>query len=422
MARALSTALRDARLHPEDIDYLNAHGTATAANDASEWRAIQHVFGARAGELPVSSSKSFLGHAQGAAGALESVVTLLAMGRGKVPQTTNYSGPRPNSPADPVASPTPRTKPIRHAVSANAAFGGANAALVFARAGERRRDERRRRPRPVSVAAVGIALDEKMVSQHVPRVELRNTDASARLLGGAVAATLAEARIRPRTRPCEGIGLFAAQPRISRDSVDAFDKSVRERGRTHLSAPAFTRMVVNYGTGATCRLFGLKGPAVTLSTAADGGLTAFVLGVDHLAWRDEIDALLTAAVDDSDDDHSAAASVLLTARSETRRNGEMNQDAEGFPATNGGDEPLFISGWALGSEGIPAAERALQMSGRCRSEVTTWPVASPAAPHNGAALPFLGGFSALTSAISALRKGTLGPILVATPGAAVVLE
>ena len=122
MAKALATAVEDAGLAPEAIDYLNAHGTGTAANDASEWRAIQRVFGDFADQLPLSSSKSFLGHAQGAAGALEAVVTLMAMKHKVVPPTINVTQPRRNAPTDPVAEPKPRPYVIRHAISTNAAF------------------------------------------------------------------------------------------------------------------------------------------------------------------------------------------------------------------------------------------------------------------------------------------------------------
>ena len=131
MARALEDALEDAGLAPETIDYVNAHGTGTATNDAAEWRAIQRVFGDFADRLPVSSSKSFLGHTQGAAGALEAVVTLMAMARNVVPPTINLTKPRPNAPTDPVAAPKPRSHITRHAICANAAFGGVNAAFVL---------------------------------------------------------------------------------------------------------------------------------------------------------------------------------------------------------------------------------------------------------------------------------------------------
>ena len=243
MARALTAALNDAGLVPEAVDYLNAHGTATAANDSAEWRAIQRVFGDYADQLPVSSSKSFLGHTQGAAGALEAVTTLMAMTHKVVPPTLNLTKPRPNSPSDPVAASKPRSHVVRHAVCANAAFGGVNAALVF---GQAKADPlpMRGSPRPISLTGTGMVLDCDRIGQFVPRAELRGVDTSARLLASAVAIALTDARLRLRSPDCEGIGLFVGQEHVSPESVKAFGKSIEERGLMHLSALAVTRMVV----------------------------------------------------------------------------------------------------------------------------------------------------------------------------------
>src|SRR5690606_22076469 len=101
VARAMRGALAAAGVAPDEVDYVNAHGTGTAANDPAEWRAIQAVLGERAASVPVSSSKSFLGHGQGAAGVLEAIATILCLERGAVPPTRNHRGARPNSPPDP---------------------------------------------------------------------------------------------------------------------------------------------------------------------------------------------------------------------------------------------------------------------------------------------------------------------------------
>src|ERR1700686_1951924 len=95
MARAMEGALADSKLAPQDIQYVNAHGTGTAINDAVETKALHQVFGPHAGKLAVSSTKSMVGHALGAAGALELVATLLALGEGIVPPTIGYLGPDP---------------------------------------------------------------------------------------------------------------------------------------------------------------------------------------------------------------------------------------------------------------------------------------------------------------------------------------
>ena len=93
-------ALRDAGIQPEQVGYINAHGTATAANDPTETAAIRNVFGAHADKLPISSTKSMHGHALGAAGALEAVAAILALREGMLPPTANYRMPDPECDLD----------------------------------------------------------------------------------------------------------------------------------------------------------------------------------------------------------------------------------------------------------------------------------------------------------------------------------
>ena len=129
MTRAMEGALADAKLAPQDIQYINAHGTGTAANDLIETKALHQVFGAHAGKLAVSSTKSMIGHALGAAGALELVATLLAIGDGIVPPTIGYLGPDPACDLDYVPNEA-RAMAIDAALSNSFAFGGLNAVLA----------------------------------------------------------------------------------------------------------------------------------------------------------------------------------------------------------------------------------------------------------------------------------------------------
>ena len=132
-ARAMSLALADAGLRPEDIDYVNAHGTSTPHNDINETRAIKETFGSHAHQLAVSSTKSMTGHLIGAAGAVEAIATALALERGLVPPTINYESPDPECDLDYVPN-SARKARIRAAISNGFAFGGTNATLVFRRA------------------------------------------------------------------------------------------------------------------------------------------------------------------------------------------------------------------------------------------------------------------------------------------------
>lgn len=129
MARAMQGALKDAQLAAEDIQYVNAHGTGTLANDVTETAALKAVFGSHARKLAISSTKSMVAHALGAAGALEFVAMLLAIRDREVPPTISYLGPDPACDLDYVPNEA-RQLPITAAMSNSFAFGGLNAVLV----------------------------------------------------------------------------------------------------------------------------------------------------------------------------------------------------------------------------------------------------------------------------------------------------
>lgn len=129
-SQAMKSALDDASLDPEDIDYINGHGTGTVTNDVTEVASIRGVFGAHAEKLPVSSTKSMHGHALGASGGLEAVALTMAIRDGVLPPTANFSAPDPECALDVVPNHARRRK-IRAALSNSFAFGGLNAVLVL---------------------------------------------------------------------------------------------------------------------------------------------------------------------------------------------------------------------------------------------------------------------------------------------------
>ncbi|QLQ36179.1 beta-ketoacyl-[acyl-carrier-protein] synthase family protein [Micromonospora robiginosa] len=129
LARAVDAALRRAGLPPEAVGYVNANATGTPFSDASEAAALRRVFGERAGRLPVSSTKSVHGHALEASGLLELVVTVLALRDGTLPPTAGWLAPDPDCPLD-VVRDAPRPAATAYALTLNAAFGGANTALL----------------------------------------------------------------------------------------------------------------------------------------------------------------------------------------------------------------------------------------------------------------------------------------------------
>jgi nodulation protein E len=131
-ARAISGALNDAKLNPSDVGYVNAHGTATPANDPTETRALRRVFGAAADALAVSSTKSMHGHALGAAGAIELVAVIGALREGVIPPTANFIDPDPECDLDYVPN-TAREKSVDAALSNSFAFGGLNSVIALKR-------------------------------------------------------------------------------------------------------------------------------------------------------------------------------------------------------------------------------------------------------------------------------------------------
>jgi len=131
-ALSMKLALENANLRPEDVDYINAHGTSTPLNDKSETAAIKTVFGAQAYKVPISSTKSMTGHLLGAAGALEAAVCVQVIKDGLLPPTINYETPDTECDLDYVPNQA-RQKAVRHGMSNSFGFGGHNATLILSR-------------------------------------------------------------------------------------------------------------------------------------------------------------------------------------------------------------------------------------------------------------------------------------------------
>jgi nodulation protein E len=131
-AKGMRLALEDANLEPQQVGYINAHGTATPANDPMESQAIRKVFGSHTDNIGVSSTKSMHGHTLGAAGAIEAAATVLALHNNLLPPNTNFNEPDPECNVDVIANEA-RPAEVEAAVSNSFAFGGLNAVLAFRR-------------------------------------------------------------------------------------------------------------------------------------------------------------------------------------------------------------------------------------------------------------------------------------------------
>ncbi|MFC1994105.1 beta-ketoacyl-ACP synthase II [Chloroflexota bacterium] len=133
--KALSMALEQAKVNPSEIDYINAHGSATVLNDITETHAIKSVFGEAAYHIPISATKSMTGHLLGAAGAIEAIICVLVINQGVIPPTLNLTRPDPNCDLDYVPNKARHSK-IATALSTSFGFGGHNSVLIFHRYSE----------------------------------------------------------------------------------------------------------------------------------------------------------------------------------------------------------------------------------------------------------------------------------------------
>jgi 3-oxoacyl-[acyl-carrier-protein] synthase II len=130
--RAMRIAIRNARLTPDDVDYVNTHGTSTSVGDSSETAAIKTVFGERAKRMAINSTKSMVGHLLGAAGVVEAVATIMSIQENKVHPTINYETPDPECDLNYIPNKTQDRK-VDIAISNTFGFGGHNATLLFKR-------------------------------------------------------------------------------------------------------------------------------------------------------------------------------------------------------------------------------------------------------------------------------------------------
>jgi len=130
LCKAMEQALGRGGVKPESVDYINPHGTSTKLNDAIETKAIKKVFGDYAYQIPVSATKSMVGHLMGAAGGVEAIATLLTIKQGFIHPTINYEFPDPECDLDYVPN-SPREQEVRTAMSISAGFGGVNCVLLF---------------------------------------------------------------------------------------------------------------------------------------------------------------------------------------------------------------------------------------------------------------------------------------------------
>ena len=307
VASLIQRALDRARMHPRDVDYVNAHGTGTLANDRMEAAALRLALGDDVGRIPVSSSKGQIGHTLGAAGAIEAVITALVVARRTVVPTAGLDEPDASLGLVHVPHVGREVSRVRAALSNAFGFGGMDTVLVFAPAGGEPASAAGSSPRPstrpprypgsrvvVTGAAVfgpcgrigadGCAALPEAASTRAAQVDpdplldasrSRRLDFAARLAAVAVEHALEESRA-----PRDGVGVVLGSAFGSVDGCAAFMHRIFEKGPRLASPAEFPNLVPSAPVGHVSIYGGLHGPAFGTSDLAASGESAVIQ-----AWR-----------------------------------------------------------------------------------------------------------------------------------------
>jgi 3-oxoacyl-[acyl-carrier-protein] synthase II len=295
LARAVRAALADAELEPSRVDLISAHGTATAYNDNAEAHAIATVIGPTAERVVVHPFKAVVGHTLGAAGALEALAALDAVGRGLLPGALGDGELDSEFSARLCTQNMPGN--AAQILKLSTAFGGANAALVLTPQVSRRSVATRSRRR-VRLRALGepqIAPDLKLIARFatLPELELERLDAPSALTLSAIASVLESASFDARHSSGVVVGTTSATVEVD----EAFAARLRERGPRGAEPRRFPVTSPNLAPGRAAIAFGLQGPALSVGAGSLAALEALLLGIELLEAGDA-EALFVVATED----------------------------------------------------------------------------------------------------------------------------
>ncbi|MBK8259135.1 MAG: 3-oxoacyl-ACP synthase [Polyangiaceae bacterium] len=315
-ARVMMQALARGGLTPADIDYVNAHGTATPLNDVMETAAIRRCFGARAAHIPVSTIKGQVGHTLGAAGALEAAVTVLAIHRGAVPPTGGLEEVDPECTLDHVY--TARKMPVRAAVSSSFGFGGMDTVLTFAKC------ETFGPPPDVAqrgvvitggatVGPLGVYTSAQSLeylspgpppdggsiafraADHLDLTRARRLDRAGRFGTVAIEKALAEAQF---TAPSHRTGAILGASFGNVDASTAYMKRIYAKGAKYASPADFPNLLPSSPVGHASIYLGLHGPALAMSDLNVTAETAMTTAIELVA-AGEADHLFAGSVEET---------------------------------------------------------------------------------------------------------------------------
>ncbi|MEV5321825.1 beta-ketoacyl-[acyl-carrier-protein] synthase family protein [Streptomyces sp. NPDC052687] len=310
-ARAIRAALDSSGLVADDIRYVNGHGTGTQKNDSAESNAVRAALGAAAEKISLSSTKSMIGHLLGAAGAVEGIVTALALRDQVAPPTASFTGADPQCGLDPVAG-TGRPMVLETALSNNFGFAGANATIAFARPGGRGAPPPAAGPDDVVVTGLGVitsagegpeALWEAYAagrrqgvpenSLRVARVEFdrsvagtprerRRMDKVSQLAIASCRAALDAAGADRDAAAVAATGVVLGTAIGPMESGERFTVPVLREGVQEANPAVFTNTVYNGAAGHVAMALGTKGPTSTLTSGHAAGAAALSVAYDML--------------------------------------------------------------------------------------------------------------------------------------------
>jgi 3-oxoacyl-[acyl-carrier-protein] synthase II len=337
LAAAMQRALADAGLSPDQITYINTHGTGTEANDKAEIKAHRKVFGELAERIPASSTKSMVGHCLGAAGAVETIATLVCAQSGVLPPTANFTGPREGCALDCVPEAGRSWTGSRTFLSNNSAFGGHNASLVITQPGAPSSpvtvshpvesivitgcgvlsslglgssslvEGLKTTPRPwrtVSLpglpALPAALMDEPAVERYDRRLDLRHMDRSSRWATVATRLAIREAGFAEKAPALAELGLHLHLVTGPSWAESEYLTSFLSNNHVVREVAAFPYIVPSSVAGNVCRALRLTGPNLTLSAGPGAGLLGLGPAVSALRTG-HAGALLCGAVDELTD-------------------------------------------------------------------------------------------------------------------------
>lgn len=373
-ARVMSEAIRQAGLGPSDIDYVNAHGTATLLNDAMEIRALRRVLGDEMTRIAVSSSKGQIGHCLGAAGAIEAAVTTLAISRECIPPTGGLTEVAPECEAVHVIDHA-REAPVRAALTNSFGFGGLDSSIVFTTPGygPEKKQEPPRTVRVRGAAVIGptgalglrdarslampgdapaagpLAFDP---SSRLETSRARRLGRAERLLCVAVQDAVESAKAAG-TEPDEGTGLVAGLASGNLDAVARFLEKVRDKGPQFAPPAEFPNLMLSATAGHVSIYHHLRGPVLSATDVGTSVASALMTAVEMLEAGAAKTMIAGGAME------SSPVQVAALGKQRDCNGASLTEGASALVLTADKDDSCAVISWAASWHDPSELQRAL---------------------------------------------------------------